>query len=50
MAERYRGAARLATGFIDRLEAVPAGRRLKELRVFRALPMPEKRSRVGAAG
>ena len=48
MAERYRGAARLATAFVDRLEAAPSNRRLSELRVFRALPMPEKRSRVRA--
>jgi hypothetical protein len=46
MADRYRGAARLATAFVDRLEAAPAGRRLRDLRAFRALPMPEKRSRV----
>jgi hypothetical protein len=47
MAERYRGAAKLATAFVDRLEAAPADRRLEELRTFRALPMPAKRSRVG---
>ena len=46
MADRYRGAARLATAFVDRLEAAPARGRLRELRAFRALPMPEKRSRV----
>jgi len=46
MADRYRGAARLATAFVDRLEAAPPRRRLRELRAFRALPMPEKRSRV----
>ena len=48
MAERYRGAARLATAFVDRLEAAPAGRRLKELRAFRAMTLPAKRSRVAA--
>jgi hypothetical protein len=48
MAARYRGAARLATAFVDRLEAAPAGRRLKELRAFRALPMRAKRSRAVA--
>ena len=47
MAERYRGAARIATAFVDRLEVAPAARRLEELRAFRALPMPAKRSRVG---
>jgi hypothetical protein len=46
MAERYRGAARLATAFVDRLEAVPPRRRLAELRSFRALPMQAKRSRL----
>jgi hypothetical protein len=46
LAERYRGAARMATAFVDRLEAAPARRRLAELRTFRALPMPEKRARV----
>jgi hypothetical protein len=36
----------MAAAFVDRLEAVPARRRLDELRTFRALPMSEKRDRV----
>ncbi len=50
MTERYRGAARLATAFVDRLESAPPRRRLAELRAFRALPMPQKRSRVEDRG
>ncbi|HYO46757.1 MAG TPA: hypothetical protein VEY33_08730 [Gemmatimonadota bacterium] len=46
LAERYRGAARLATAFVDRLEAAPPGRRLAQLRSFRALPMSQKRARL----
>lgn len=46
LAERYRGAARLATAFVDRLEAAPPRRRLAQLRAFRALPMSQKRARV----
>jgi hypothetical protein len=46
LAGRYRGAVRMAGAFVDRLEAVPARRRLAELRAFRALPMPAKRARV----
>jgi hypothetical protein len=46
LAERYRGAARLAAAFVDRLEAVAPRRRLTELRSFRALPMSQKRARV----
>ena len=46
LAARYRGAARLATAFVDRLESAPPRRRLTELRSFRALPMPRKRARV----
>jgi hypothetical protein len=46
LAARYRGAARLATAFVDRLESAPPRRRLTELRSFRALPMPQKRARV----
>ena len=50
MTARYRGAARLAAAFVDRLESVPPRRRLAELRSFRALPMPEKRARLPASG
>lgn len=50
LAERYGGAARLATAFVDRLEAVPSRRRLAELRAFRALPMAEKRARARERG
>jgi hypothetical protein len=46
MAARYRGAARMAAAFVDRLEAAPVRRRLDELRTFRGLPMSEKRARV----
>jgi hypothetical protein len=46
LADRYRGAARLATAFIDRLEAAPPRRRLAQLRAFRALPMSQKRARM----
>ena len=48
MAERYGGAARLASAFVDRLEAVGPRRQLAELRAFRGLPMEEKRSRAAA--
>jgi hypothetical protein len=47
LAARYRGAARLATAFVDRLEDVPPRRRLTELRAFRALSMEEKRLSTG---
>lgn len=43
---RYRGAARLAAAFVDRLEAVDDDRRLEELRAFRSLSLAEKRARV----
>lgn len=43
---RYRGAARVASAFVDRLEAVDGERRLEELRAFRALSLAEKRARV----
>ena len=46
LAERYRGAARLAIAFVDRLEAARPHRRLAELRAFRALPMAKKRASV----
>jgi hypothetical protein len=46
MTARYRGAARMAAAFVDRLEAAPVRRRLDELRTFRGLPMSEKRARV----
>ena len=49
LAARYRGAARLATAFVDRLESAPPRRRLAELRSFRALPMPQKRARAAAS-
>jgi hypothetical protein len=50
LAERYRGATRLATAFVDRLESAPPRRRLAELRSFRALPMPQKRSCARPSG
>jgi len=46
LGDRYRGAARLAAAFVDRLEAVEPERRLEELRAFRSLPLAEKRARV----
>lgn len=46
---RYRGAARGAASFLDALEAMPAGRQIRELRRFRALSWPAKRRRVAPA-
>jgi hypothetical protein len=46
LAERYGGAARLASAFVDRLEGVGPERQLAELRAFRELPMEQKRSRA----
>jgi hypothetical protein len=40
---RYRGAARQAARFIDRLEALPQDRRLGALRAFRRLPLNAKK-------
>jgi hypothetical protein len=48
LGQRYGGAARLATAFVDRLEAVAPRRQLAELRAFRALPMVSKRARTEA--
>lgn len=46
LGDRYRGAARMAAAFVDRLEAVDGEHRLEELRAFRALTLAEKRARV----
>jgi hypothetical protein len=43
LAERYGGAARLASAVVDRLEGVEPRRQLAALRAFRRLPMEEKR-------
>jgi hypothetical protein len=48
LAERYGGAARLASSFVDGLEGIGPRRQLAELRAFRGLPMEEKRSRAAA--
>lgn len=44
LAVRYRGAARRAGVFVDRLDALDPAGRLAELRRFRGLPMAQKRA------